>query len=229
METVRIVEDNKNYVEEFKALAALDVIVSDGLFDDENVAEDTIKLIAQLFTPSTLLWFDNYIHKMVKSYIRRKRNIVINIYGAEYVPDIMPGLVFEDKVKFEETTSSDWNPNKELSRNNLLSPKLFQYLPKVKDIIIKTREGKEEDKSYPFDMYEFIEIMKDIPSWKKIVIQQKMTGKEYIDKSWISKLWRSKLKGRDALISYYSTYKFKIIFDKQVTNSSFESFIISRD
>ena len=141
METVRIVEDNKNYIETFKALSVLDTILSDGWFD-ENISDETIKLIPYLFDPLTLSLLDDYIHDTVKSYIRRKRNIVINIFGVINVPDFMPGLVFEDKVKFECTTSSDWNPNKELSRKvgkNKKNKKSEKRVLKIK----KTKKTKK--------------------------------------------------------------------------------------
>ena len=229
LETIRIIDGNRNYETELKALAAADMILSDGTFDPENMSRQELLVMQGLFTPSKLPLFDDYIHDMVKSYIRCKKNIVINIDFLQYVWREIPGLVFQDEVKFEETTSNNWDPNNPLSRNNLLSPNIFEYLPKVKDIKIKTRYGDEEEKSFPFDMYEFIETMKDIQSWKKIVIQQVMIGKEYEDKSWINKLWTSDSKGQDALISHYSKYKTGIMFDKQkFAENSFESFIISR-
>ena len=90
-------------------MVVLDNIVSNGWFDPKTVTNETIKLIPYLFEESTLSLLDNYIQTLVKSYVRRKRNIEINIWGARFVPDKMPGLVFEDKVKFEYTTWSGWD------------------------------------------------------------------------------------------------------------------------
>lgn len=78
---------------------------------------------------------------MVKSYIRRKKKIVIHLHGLSVIEHQLAAFVFEDKVKEEETTGSDWDPNKDLSRINLLSPKIFTYLPNVTDIMIRTTPG----------------------------------------------------------------------------------------
>ena len=58
--------------------------------------------------------------------------------GLSSTQQEISGLVIEDAIKPEKTTSTDWKPNTLSSRNNLLSTKTFTYLPNVTHIIIKT-------------------------------------------------------------------------------------------
>ena len=215
IETVKIIGTRKAFTNTLKALSVFDAVVSDGCLEAEIDAE-TGKLMRHLLVPSILssLPIDEYIKTMVKSYIRRKKRIVVNIYELRWGKRQLYGMAFEGDLRSEKTTPDNWDPNKPLSRNNLLSPNLFIYLPKVTHILIKTMGHSDKLDSCPFDMYLFLENIIQVQKWKEIIIEQKLIDKEHENKSWIYKLWMSG--ARENIVTAYKKHQLEISFHKQI-------------
>ena len=224
-----IIDDNKNYKKEFEALSIFDRIVSDGIFFEEN-GKDSTDLMFELMDPSSSLVVDQYVQDIVKSYIRRKKKITINLNGLEPIQEEISGLVIEDKIEAEDTTKSSWDSNCLSSRSNLLSTKIFTFLPNISQIVIKTDADSDAADSYPFNMFHVLEIINVISTWQMIKIEQVMCGEENENKSWLYKLWNSETRQR--IIDEYTKYNLNIYFDKKIAKTqfhlSFESLIIVR-
>ena len=88
---------------------------------------------------------------------------------------------------------------------------LFHYFPYATSIVIKT-DGEVRNHSYPFNIFSFLNIIKDVLTWKTIKIVQMMNGKEYENKSWITKLWQS---NKHSIIEGYAMCKLTIEYDKK--------------
>lgn len=162
-----------------------------------EITDENIEIINRLFDLDTLTTseIDDYIKDMVHSYIRRKKEIVINICGLIDVAPKLSGFVFEGKVEPSMTGRHDlWTIEKlALSQTNLIAANIFLLLPNASTIIIRTDGGFTEDSiSYPFSMSCFLSVINRISTWKIIKVEQCIIERDNKDKSWISKVWNAK-------------------------------------
>lgn len=207
------------------ALSVFDRIVSDSGFNDE-IEQDTVDLMLKIMKPSKAMKIDEYLQKVLKSYVRRKKKIAVNLSGIDVIQKAVSGFVIEADIE-EIDIDDDWNPNSLSSRSNLLSAELFTALPNVTEIIIKTSMG---DSPYPFNVLYLLKSMNTTLRLQKIKIEQLMMDEENENKSWLYKLWNSEVK--QLIMEECAKYQFKIYFDKTIVHTEnylcFESIIIER-
>ena len=224
MKSVRIIQTSRNYEKTFAALYYLDLMISDGAVSDKTIIIP-LKLIKQLLgIIKSSAAFDPYISSMVKSYIRHKRQIAVNLNGLRKIAASVNGFIIQGEIKSIKTTQDDWDPKSLVSsRSNLISPHIISIFPNATSIIIKTRN---EISGYPFDMFHFADSMVNVSNWKSVKIEQVMRHKQNFNKSWILKLWRL---SQSELIHHYKNHQLKISIGKEVDEvESYEFFIISR-
>ena len=190
--SVRIIQTAKNFEQTFAALFLFDSIVTDGDFNyGMKIPDNFIVSIGNLFDLDGLAASKNdpYIKNMVSSYCRRKKKIIINIYGLSKIASALSGFVFEGEVKKEETGDDDWNYEIEgRSTKNMVHPSVISLLPNASTIIIKTDWLGYSDYSYPFSMSKFLSVISSLSSWTNIKVQQWVKTGDY-EKSWIHKVW----------------------------------------
>ena len=110
--SVRIIKTRQNFDTIFKSLFLLDAIVSDGEFNHWTKTNDReIQLILKLFDLELLKSsnVDIYVKNLITSYIRRKRKIIINIYGLRNITSKLSGLVFDGDVDRHKTGDIYWD------------------------------------------------------------------------------------------------------------------------
>ena len=238
VQSVRIVDTNKNYADIFTAAFILDAMVSDAKLYDYymDITSNHIEMV-NAFTNNfeeTISSCDPYIASMITSYIRRKKYIVINLWGLAWMDKKYKAVydkIIDEDVKAERyrklyhyhTDKCDVTNIK--SRMNLISYDIFKIFPNVEDIMIKTESPNHGD-ALPFNMYYFLEIISSSTTWKRINIQQRMlrsVGKE--DESWIFELWS---KSSDKLIQEFEKKRFNIKFETRKEELKLVSGDISR-
>ena len=232
LQSVRIIQSHRKYQKLFEALYFLDSITSGVMFQDGmKIDKRSIRLIKNMLeqdTPS--LSNDPYIESMVRSYIRNKKQFIIEMSGLKVIEKAILGIVFDYRLKSSDTWRDSWNPQSLwTSRSNLILPGIMSLFPNIMDITINTRSGEG---SFPFNMVHFLDIITPLTNFESIKIQEGMRGKNMEHKSWIKKLWT--VSKRD-LIRRYSRRKLKISFNQEVVNVhtqnewfSFEFFRILR-
>lgn len=227
MESMIIIENNKNFKKQFMALSVLDRIVSDGAFQTE-IDKETINHMLQLVKSSKAMRLDEYLTDVIQSYVRRKHKITINLSGLEGIQDAIAGLVIESDLESVDI-NDEWDPNNLLSRRNLLSTEIFTILPNVSEIIIKTNFDARES-PYPFNIVYLLECMNEIATWQRIKIEHVVRGVENENKSWLCRLWNSEAK--KLLMDECAKFKLNINFHKTIDDRnfylSFESLAIER-
>lgn len=183
----------------------LESITNDAVFG-EDVAIP-INLITKLMSQETLSSFDPYIQSMVKSYVRRKKKIIINLEGLDEIQETLKGVVLKDKIVNVKTSDSDWNPDSILSSGiNLISPNILSMFPNISSISIKTGDHHN---SYPFDMLGFVDIIEPFTICGSIKVHNMTDSEKYHGKSWIAKMWETK---QSMLVKEYKERKFEILF-----------------
>ena len=205
VESVTIIETKQNFKKVFESLFILDSIVSGGTFGENmKISAKHISLIHELMNignaSSSSISYDPYITSMVKSYIRRKKKIILNMEGLTDIAPKLLGFVFQGKV--EKIWIKEYDPLS-LNRSNLISSAVLGCLRNVDIIIIKTRYG-----GYPFDLFKFLDVIIPISTWSIIKIEQKVWTK---NKSWIYLLW-SNLSLSSSLIAEYEAKNLKISY-----------------
>lgn len=150
---------------------------------------------------------------MVQSYMRRKKQIIINLPGLLDVKEAVSELVVTDKIEKVKTTDDDWDPKTTSSSEmNLISPDILSIYPNVKLIIIKAGIS-DESYAFPFNMVRFLDIIGPLSNYKSIKVSHYMLGKEHENKSWTAKLWNS---SGGTLIDACKKHKLEILFEKKV-------------
>lgn len=219
VEAVRTVETNKVYKTVFDALYIIDSMVSDGRvnindFKINSKVMDVMNKFINFQQASSSM--DSYMASMVKSYIRRKKKIVINFHMFLFskLKKEIYGMIIEDEVKEDETENCDVSDIK--SRANLLSSNIFKIFPNVQDIVIKTSSPYDNGFSYPFNMFYLLKIIQSSSTWRTINIQQMKTdlkNKTTEDISWINKLWS---KSSNKLMQEFGKKKLKIDYQTEI-------------
>lgn len=185
-------------------------MISDGAIYDKD-AKIPMKLIKQLLGITGESSFDPYISSMVKAYIRRKRQIVINFDGLRKMDSTIKGFITEGKVQ-KLTHDENWNPKSlSSSRCNIVSSNILSVFPNAVSVIINTRAKKTT--GYAFDMFYFVTVIIKASNWESITIEQKMSNPKNFNKSWISKLWHA---AESELVHHYNQYQLEISFGKRV-------------
>ena len=214
---MRIIETCHNYQTVFAALHCLDSIISDGHFVDDT-EEIPLKLMKELVGMNeSSLSFDEYIISMVKAYIRRKTQIVINLVGLSFIGAMIKGFVFEEGIEKLDNIEDDWNPERlSSSRSNLILPDFVSLFPNATSIIIK---AGDENYIYQFDMFYFSTSITKASNWESIKIEQMITGKEHHEKSWIKKLWDA---SKSRLIHQHAKQQLEISFEQHEVSKKLE-------
>lgn len=212
VESVRIMETNYRYQKVIDALYFLDSITNDGFF--KQTIDVPMVLIRKLLDLDSLsASFDPYIVSMVKSHVRRKQKIIINLEGLKEIKEQVSELVVTNKIEEVNTMDSDWDPASTFSSGmNMISSNFLCIYPNIKSIIIKTGE---DDESFPFDMMTFLENIKSSTSCNFIKVLHLMYTKRNENKSWTVKLWNA---SKSTLIEAYKQQNFEILFEKSVVD-----------
>ena len=207
VESVRVVETNKNYKDIFHALFLLDLIVSDGRLDTFNefkITDLDIEIINNLFVNKNISSLDKYIEMTLKSFIKNKKQITINLEGLDkYVKNKeLLGFFIEDQMELIHIHHIDYDNIG--SRNNLISSMIFDIFPSTTHIIINNSFGK-----YIFDLFMFLEIICKSDTWKIIKIKEHVNLWDK-NKSWLY-LYHNKCSS--LLESEYEKHGFTIHFE----------------
>ena len=224
VQSVRIVDTNKNYMQVLTALFILDSMVSDAAAD-MKITPEIIKMITEFTSLNQASsTFDRYIVSMVKSYIRRKKQIVINLDELSKQEEKLYSLIIEDGFRKEQTENCDVT-NIE-SKTNLISSDIFIIFPNVRHIMIETTtiDDIDGEDSYPFNLTYLLSIISSSSTWATITVKQMRLDeaiqqkKDMEDTSWIFKLWSS---SSNRLMQEFEKNKLKITFGSETTH--FES------
>ena len=105
--SVRIIESNKNYQQTFGILSLFDRMVSDHAVYNKEVNKHTIKSVYNLLINKSKL-LDPYITSMTQSYIRNKKTMAIRIDGLSEIAEHLIGFIFQNKVG--KRLTARWNP-----------------------------------------------------------------------------------------------------------------------
>jgi len=196
VQSIRIMETNQNFENIMHALFVFDTMVNGAYWDpDEDDDKSKMRItktdrinIENLMIKSNTYstkTVDPYILSIIKAYKRKKKQIIIFMAGlAENVEAKDYGFLFDDKL--EVIDIDDYDPTDCKLRSNLISPKIFDILPNITEIVINTNAGWK--KAYSFNISNFLDIISKSANWK--VVQIQVMAKE-INGSWIFKMWRS--------------------------------------
>ena len=198
-------------------------MVSDGSWGKEDInkiKQQDIDLITKLITlqqkhSTNLLSLDPYILSMIKSYIRKKRQIVINLMGLSRLDKQAYDLIIEAGLKPTMDVDLD-----DIGRCNLMSHKIFEILPFAANVIIKTHCtkstcGTEWDGAYAINMYHFLDIICKSKVWKVIIVEQMMANYKTYQRCWIRDLWNETSEQKQ-MIEAYRKKRFKLSYEHKV-------------
>ena len=235
--SVRIIGTRRNYESIFKSLFLLDAIVSDGEFNHWAKANDEdIKLIRKLCDLDLLgaANVDKYIKDLISSYIRRRKKIIINVYGLRNIASKLDGLVFDGDLERHKTGDRNWQKSKQYTtlgydkfnyESNSIHSSIISLLPYASEVIIKTTCG--DDYSFPFSLSKLLSAIANISTWNVIKVEQRMTKLMWNNHtSWIFKIW-SRYSSR--LTREYEAVGLKISYQEEdLSDIVIVYFLISR-
>lgn len=216
LESVKIVQTSRSYHKVLEALWLLYSTISDCMFDEHDtiakIPDKTIKLMGKLLDTDKLPSFDPYIISMVRSYIRRKDKIIINMHGISPVKKEIAGLIIKGELKSLQTRDLGWNPETlSSSEMNLISPNIVSLFPNATMISVKTRAT--DKLSHPFNMF-YLDIISKISKCKVIQVQQTISAKDK-GTSWLYKVWKSY---QQELTMKYKEHNFNVSFEQEIVH-----------
>ena len=182
VESVRVVDTNKNYQDIFHALFLVDLMVSNGQTDHSfTITDGDIDIINGLFVKKNMSSLDKYVIMTVKSFVRNKNQITLRMDELEYTKTNNKGLMgffIEDKVTYFDGIKGIDFDKIEL-KDNLLSSKIFDMFPYATNIII---DQGYIGCYYIFNLFMFLEIIYKSNTSKTIKVQQLVPSK---NASWL--------------------------------------------
>ena len=213
VENVKIVKTNKTYKAVFHSLFLMDSILSDNkLTKDFKITQTDTNRIKHLFNETQLTSFDPYFQRMIRSYIRNKKQIAINMMGlwrfsASDIGKDLIGMIVANKVeRMNAVPSKDIDWSKLSNRNNLLASGIFDIFPSAEIITIN---NGAVGTSFIFDLFCFLEMISKSVTWKIIKIRE-MVGRRNRGKSWFGLYYNS---CSSALDSEYQKHGLRIQFE----------------
>ena len=146
------------------------------------------------------------------------------MFGNDYIN----GAIIQSGVAAIDIDKFDPCDNTMNSKLNLISTNIFDTLPNCKSICIKTNFTNLKDTNYafPFNMFEFLDIISRSSIWNKIEIIYTSRPKIEQATSWISKTWKM-LSG--PLREAYNRNGVSIKFMAEEDTFWGHRFVISRD
>ena len=227
-----------------------------------KISKKHAKEIALLLEKEKLLslTLPPFWRRLFKAYYREKTNIEIHIGYTGYLEEQIVEIANDDnhkpiikriiqgEIAISQVSIENFNPSNVSPGVNLISPDIFRTFPDCKCFQIRTTPASRSLEfgrvCYPFNMYQFLEVIIQSLSWETFEIShilednkglQSITGYNFYAnrKSWIKQIWES---SSGSLIKAYRSKQLSIHFESYTTdhayarlnNSTVTKFVITR-